>query len=107
MKICYIAHPISGDIESNLADIRRIVKHINLNFPNVIPFVPYYVDVVSLDDTIKEQRERGISNNIAILKSGMVDALWLTGDTISNGMRQEIDIAIENNIPIIELIGKI
>jgi hypothetical protein len=30
MTIAYIAHPISGDVEANLADICRIVRKINL-----------------------------------------------------------------------------
>lgn len=107
MKIVYIAHPISGDIEGNLADLRRIVRKINLEFPDVVPFVPYYADIVSLDDIIPEERERGIKNDIAILKSGCVAKVWLTGERISNGMAAEKDLASEIGIPVYDFINKL
>jgi len=107
MKIAYIAHPIGGDIESNLADLRRVLRHLNITHTDVVPFCPYYADIVSLDDNEPTERERGIANDIAILKSGIVQELWLTGDRISNGMAHERDLAIELGIPVIDLIGKI
>lgn len=107
MKIVYIAHPISGDIEANLADIRRIVRKINLTFPDVVPFVPYYVDIVSLDDNMPEERQRGIKNDTAILKSGMVQEMWLTGPRISTGMAAEMELAMTLNIPVINKLNEI
>lgn len=101
MKIVYIAHPISGNVEENLADIRRIVRAINLDYPDVVPFVPYYVDVVSLDDSIPEQRVRGIANDTEILRRRIPDELWLTGDRISSGMEAEKALAEEVGIPVI------
>lgn len=105
MKICYIAHPIAGDIESNLADLRRIVRKINLEFPHIVPFVPYYADVVSLNDNDPDERERGIKNDLAILQSGLVDEVWLTGERLSFGMIQEKNIARQYFIPVIDKIG--
>jgi hypothetical protein len=104
MKICYIAHPISGDVEGNLADIRRIVRNISINDPDVVPFVPYYADIVSLDDNVPEERERGIANDKAILESGVVHELWLTGDRISTGMKEEIVLAVLCGIPVKNMI---
>lgn len=107
MKIVYIAHPISGDIESNLADIRRIVRKINLEYDDVAPFVPYYVDIVSLDDNNPKERARGIANDTAILKSGIVNEVWLTGHKLSKGMEAEAQIAIELDIPVVDFINKL
>jgi len=111
MKICYIAHPIGAPtkegIEANLADLRRIVRHINLNYPDVVPFVPYYADIVSLDDNISEERFRGIKNDVAVLESGIVKELWLTGDRLSGGMQAEYKLAERLGIHVIDLIGKI
>ena len=104
-KICYIAHPIGGDVHNNLADLRRIIRLINSTEPNVVPFCPYYSDVVSLDDNIPEERQRGIENDHAILCSGIVDELWLTGVKFSAGMQVEAELAKEMGIPIINLIG--
>jgi len=101
MKIVYIAHPISGDIEGNLADIRRIVRKINMAHKDVVPFVPYYADIVSLDDTVPEERERGIANDTAVLRSGCVNEVWLTGNRISTGMQAEKQLAELLQIPVI------
>lgn len=106
-KLIYIAHPISGDVVANLEDIRRIVKYINRNFPDVVPCVPYYADCVSLDDSIASDRKRGIKNDIAIINTGIFDELWLTGDKISFGMQEEVKLFILLGKEVINLIGKI
>lgn len=107
MKIAYIAHPIGGNIEENLADLRRIIRIINLQHPGTVPFCPYYADIVSLDDNIPSERKRGIANDVAILRSGIVQELWLTGPRISTGMQLEKECAEELGIPVIDMIGKL
>lgn len=102
MKIVYIAHPISGDIEANLADIRRIVRHINLMSLEYVPFVPYYADIVSLDDNNPIERMRGIDNDMAIMSKGFIDELWLTGDRISKGMQNEKTYAEQLGIKVVD-----
>lgn len=101
MKIVYIAHPIGGDVKGNVRKILAIVKKINLNMPDVVPFAPYIADVLAMDDDIKEQRERGIKNDKEILMSGIVKELWLYGRKISGGMEDEIETAFDYNIPVI------
>lgn len=103
MRIIYIAHPISGDVEANLNDLRRIVRIINLKYADIVPFVPYYCDVVSLCDSVDIERKRGMRNNETLLKSNIVSELWLTGDRISNGMRIECEIATTMRITILDL----
>lgn len=109
MKIVYIAHPIGGNVEKNLANLRRIVRIINLRHPDIAPFVPYYADVVSLDDNIPAERERGIKNDMEILKRFRkhIDELWLTGNRISDGMKTEAAIAETLGIPVKNYIGVI
>ena len=102
MRIVYIAHPIGGDVEQNLKKIRAIVRHLNLTEPHTVPFAPYYVDVVSLDDAKPEERARGIKNGLAVLaRPGAVDELRLFGDTITSGMRAEVTAAHAMRIPIV------
>ncbi len=101
MKIAYIAHPISGDVDGNLADIRRIVRKVNIEYLDIVPFVPYYADVVSMDDTVPSERARGIANDMAILSSGLIDEVWLTGRRVSSGMQSEIENANKMGIPVI------
>lgn len=107
MKIVYIAHPIGGDIESNLKDLRRIIRKINLTFPDVVPFTPYYADVVSMDDNNPPERSRGISNDTEILRRGIPDEMWLTGSKISAGMQAEADMAKSMNMPVIDKTNKL
>lgn len=107
MTIAYISHPIGGAIEQNLADLRRVIRRINLERLDVVPFAPYVADVVSLDDNVHQERMRGIANNRAILRSGIVHEVWLTGDRISAGMCHEMEMALELGIPVIDMIGKL
>lgn len=107
MKIAYIAHPIGGDIQANLADLRRIIRLINSTEPDIVPFAPYYADIVSLDDNIPEERERGIKNDSHILKSGIVNELWLTGSVISKGMQAEKNLAESLGIKCINKIDQL
>lgn len=103
MRIAYIAHPISGNIEENLKSIREIVRYININEPDTVPFVPYYADVVSLDDNNPEERKRGIKNDKRLLESGIIDQVRLYGKTISKGMWEEIRIADRENIDVVPM----
>jgi hypothetical protein len=107
MKVVYIAHPIGGEVDRNLADLRRIVANLNRIHKDLIPFVPYYSDVVSLDDAHPGDRDRGIKNGQFILASGVVDELWLTGSHISAGMEYEKFAAERLGIPVIDKIGKL
>jgi hypothetical protein len=101
MKIVYIAHPIGGNVADNIDKVRRIVRHINLTEPDIVPFAHYLVDLAALDDNNPLERARGIKNDTALFKAGFIDEMWLYGDKISTGMGYEISLAIELNIPII------
>lgn len=100
-RITYIAHPISGDIEGNVKKILDIVREINLNEPEVIPFVPYLADVLSLDDSMPDQRKRGINNNSVYLNSGIISELRVYGEKISKGVAEEIALARQFKIPVV------
>jgi hypothetical protein len=100
MKIVYIAHPLSGDLQGNLKKVSKIIRDINLTDPNVVPFAHYFVDCYALDDDDPFERERGIKNDTVLLKAGFIDEMWLYGNQISNGMRNEIKLAKELNIPV-------
>ncbi|MEO6522198.1 MAG: DUF4406 domain-containing protein [Mucilaginibacter sp.] len=100
MKIVYIAHPIGGDVKNNIAKVLAIVKDINLTHPDVVPFAPYIVDCLALDDSIPEQRKRGMSNNEHFISNRFIDEIWLFGDKISGGMQAEIELAYQFSIPV-------
>lgn len=100
MKVVYIAHPISEDDTGNLAKILHIIRDINMEEPDVIPFAPYFADVMAMNDDVPEERDRGMRNNHHYFESGFIDELWLFGDHISGGMHTEIGWAMEFGIKI-------
>lgn len=102
MKVVYIAHPISGNIKENLESIRRIVRNINLSNNDVVPFAPYWLDCHALNDSIPEERERGIKNDIELFNRDFIDEVWLYGDRVSNGMKAEIALAEKLGIPVLD-----
>lgn len=102
-KVVYIAHPIGGDVEGNLKSLRKIIHHINTcpQYQHIIPFVSYYADVVSLNDDDPVQRQRGISNGLHFLSlPGVINELWVTGHSLTSGMKGEVLAAINNGIPV-------
>lgn len=101
MKTVYIAHPIGGDVENNIKKVIAICREVNLNEPDIIPFVPYLSDLYALNDEIPEERERGLKNGLSLLKKGFIDEIWLYGDRISNGMQSEINVCLEVGIKVV------
>lgn len=105
-RVCYIAHALGGpSFQANLLDLHAIVRQINLNEHDVIPFVPYYCDFKTLNDDEADQRARGLNNGHAILSSGVVDELWLTGDEVTQGMEAERELALRCGIKVVDCIG--
>jgi hypothetical protein len=101
-RIVYIAHPIGGDVAANMRHLREVLRRINHRYTDVVPFCPYYADVVSLDDHDPDDRARGLRNREAVIRSGMVDECWLTGGKLTAGMLREIEMFDELGIPVID-----
>jgi hypothetical protein len=98
-KTVFIAHPISGDIQGNMKLVLDICEHIHTT--TVIPVAPYLVSLQYLNDDVVEDRQLGIDANLECFRRGYIDELWLFGDRISTGMRQEVLLAQRLHIPII------
>ncbi|WP_231489880.1 helix-turn-helix domain-containing protein [Pedobacter sp. Leaf170] len=105
MKVVYIAHPIGGNVKFNIEKVIKIVGELNRTEPDIIPFAPYLVDCMALDDNKPEERARGFKNNFHYFTSGFVKELRLYGRKISKGMAQEVEWAQLMNIPIINCIS--
>ena len=103
MRVVYIAHPISGDIKGNLKLIEAIGRKINLEEPEVVPFAPYFFDCYCMNDNVKEERERGIKNDIALMRKDFIDEIRLYGNKISVGMVHEIELAHILNIKVVPM----
>lgn len=99
MKTVYICHPIGGDVKNNVQKVTEICSTIHNE--HIIPVVPYLVSLQYLDDEVKEDRELGIDANLECFRRKFVDEVWLYGERISPGMKQEILIAREYGIPVV------
>ena len=102
-KVVYIAHPIGGDVQGNLAKIRKIVKSIynNPKYATVVPLVPYYLDVLLLNDDVPAERQRGLNHGLALLtKNSFINEVWLCGNKISQGMKNEAFAAFSAGIKV-------
>lgn len=100
MKIAYIAHPVAGDVEGNIQKILEIVREINLNEPDIVPFVPYLSDIQAMKDEVPSERMRGLANNQVYFSRRIIDELRLYGSNISGGMILESLMAQDNNITV-------
>ncbi len=98
-KVVFIGHAISGDVKGNVEKIFKICKKIHNK--QVIPCVPYLASLRYLEDEVKQDREMGIQSNLECFRRRFVDELWLFGDRISNGMKQEIALALKMKIPVV------
>ena len=67
----------------------------------IIPIAPYLVSLQYLNDEVVEDRQLGIDANHECFRRGYVDELWLFGDRISEGMKGEILLAREMDIPVV------
>ena len=99
MRTIYICHPVGGDVKNNLIKVTEICS--NLHNKHIIPVAPYLVSLQYLNDEVMEDRDLGIDANLECFKRKYVDEVWLYGDHISPGMKQEILIVKEYGIPIV------
>lgn len=98
-KTIFIGHPIGGDIKGNIEKVLKIC--LELHTKGIIPVAPYLVSLQYLDDEVAEDRELGMEANHECFRRRYVDELWLFGDRISSGMRQEVVLARAMGIPVV------
>lgn len=98
VKLVYIAHQISGNVDKNVREILKICKEVHTQ--DIIPITPYLVTVQYLEDHLEDERKLGISANKEHFERKVMDEIWLCGPTISTGMKEEIKLSLEYGIPI-------
>ena len=96
-KNIYVCSPLSGNIQRNTEKARLFAKHVAEN--GGIPLAPHITGL--FDDTKPEERKMGLEYGIDLLKS--CNEVWVFGDRVSDGMRGEIEHAIENDIPVFHI----
>jgi hypothetical protein len=101
MKIVYIAHPISGNVKTNVEKVVAIAREINLSDPNICPIAPYVLDLQAMNPDRLTERNRGVRNGIELIERKVMDEIWFFGEELSRGMRYELMRASELGIPAI------
>lgn len=96
MKLIFLASPLKGDMENNIKKAREYSKYIVEQ--GHIPFAPHLLFTQFLDDTNPEERKIGISMGFKFME--FCDELWIFGDTISEGMKGDIEEFKKMNKPI-------
>lgn len=92
--LVYICSPFSGDIETNTENAKRYCRFAVDS--NAIPLAPHlhYPSFIREDDPT--ERELGLFFGLVLL--GKCDELWVFGETVSTGMKAEIEKAKRKNM---------
>lgn len=92
----YICSPLRGDYEKNIQKaIEYCRKVANEGYT---PIAPHVYCTQFLDDTKPDERKRGLEIAMEMLE--LCDCVWVFGDHISEGMKQEIEMAKRLGIPV-------
>ena len=92
----YIASPYRGDVKTNTENAKRYSFFAVMQ--GKVPFCPHIYFTQFLDDNVKVERKIGL--NLALHKLRRGREVWVFGDTVSEGMRNEIWIAKKRHIPV-------
>ena len=84
-KKVYICAPLGGNVQQNLERAIRFAAYALRS--GVAPVVPHFY-ALCLDDADPKQREIGMSAGLSLL--WFCDEMWIFGDEITDGMREEI-----------------
>jgi hypothetical protein len=100
-KVIFVCSPLRDktkeEFEANKARAEEYCRYVA--YEGHIPYAPHVFFTRFLDDNVEHERQLGITGGIEMLKR--CDELWVFGNRISFGMVKEIDVAMENGIPIL------
>lgn len=84
--LVYICSPYRGDTESNTTAARKYCKFAVNN--NAVPIAPHLLFPQFMNDENPKERKLAMKMNMLILDK--CNEVWVCGDKISKGMKQEI-----------------
>ena len=93
MKKVYICAPLGGDVESNLERVKRYTRYALMC--GTAPVVPHFY-ALCLNDNDQTEREIGLAAGLGML--WFCDELWVFGQDITEGMKQELQFCKHLNI---------
>ena len=94
--LVYICSPFSGKVKKNKKNARKYCRFALEQ--HTIPFAPHLLFPQFMDDNSSEERQLAMFMNMIML--GHCEELWVFGDRISAGMKQEIHKAERRHMKI-------
>ena len=94
MPVVYICSPYRGDIEGNTRKAQRYSRYAVEQ--GYIPIAPHLL----LPQFVSEENERELALFMGVVLLTKCKELWVCGDTISEGMAEEIKKAEKRNMEI-------
>lgn len=89
MRTIYLAHPLAGDVASNLARARRWLQWAYRNHREVVVLAPWMheVELLAEDDADPVVREAALRRCAVVAR--LCDEVWLVGGRVTPGMERE------------------
>lgn len=95
MKRVYVCAPLGGNIEENLKKVKTYTAYALRC--GTAPVVPHFYAECLVDNDPKD-REIGLAAGMSLL--WLCDEVWVFGDTVTDGMRAELNFCKNLNIRI-------
>ncbi len=94
-KKVYICAPLGGNVEGNIKKAQKYTLFALRS--GVAPVTPHFY-ALCLNDRVKADRELGRSAGMSLL--WFCDELWVFGDIVTEGMKEEIRFCKNLNVKI-------
>ena len=94
-KLIFVCSPFQNQTH-NLERAKMCCKHVLTN--GHVPIASHLFYPQILDDANDAERRVGLDCSLKLLSK--CDELWIFGEVVTDGMREEIKYAMENGIPI-------
>ena len=101
MKKVYVCAPLGGNIEENLKKVKTYIEYALRC--GTAPVVPHFY-AECLDDNNPKDREVGLAAGMSLL--WLCDEVWVFGDTVTDGMRAELQFCKNLNIRVRKITEK-
>ncbi len=90
-------------VKANLARAKRWLAWVLQTYPNTHPTAPWIPCCEILDDSVAENRWRGMAANLEAISR--CDAVWLVGGRVSEGMKHEAEFARSRGLAVFDFTG--
>jgi hypothetical protein len=98
-KTVFVAHEISGDIAGNIKKVIAICRVLHLK--GIIPIFPSFIWRQYFTGITPEEKVLIGKVNEEYFGREMIDEVWIYGPRLSDGIKEEIRLAVKNGVTVI------